>query len=80
MLPLPLRGQHPSPFQVRLGNPRIKAAIIDTPAALEAMLAMGWQQAQEGEESVLLLSKSLSMAVVRGEALGIEGCLYGSCV
>ncbi|KAL6784546.1 hypothetical protein ACKKBG_A02235 [Auxenochlorella protothecoides x Auxenochlorella symbiontica] len=57
--------QEPKFKKVRLGNPRIKAAIIDTPAALEAMLAMGWQQAQEGEESVLLLSKSLSMAVVR---------------
>lgn len=58
----------PTPLaQIRLGNARIKAAIVDAAGALEALRAMGWVESEEEEtgEAVLLLQKQLSMAVVR---------------
>ena len=43
--------------RVRLGNGKIKAALVDVPAALEALLALGWARETEGEEDALVVPK-----------------------
>ena len=52
--------------RVRLGNGKIKAALVDVPSALEALLVLGWAREGEGEEAALVVppGRFFSMADV----------------
>ncbi len=51
---------------MKLSNGKIKAAIVDVAGALEAMKMLGWEEAEEAGEAVLVLpkGKNISMAQV----------------
>ncbi|CAK0733915.1 hypothetical protein CVIRNUC_000354 [Coccomyxa viridis] len=52
--------------RVKLSNPKIKAALVDVPGALQALLTLGWAQEQEPEEAVVVpKGRHFSMAEVR---------------
>lgn len=42
---------------MRLSNGKVKAALVDMPGALDALLAMGWARDGEGEEAALVVPK-----------------------
>lgn len=50
---------------MKLSNPKIKAALVDIPGAIDAMIAIGWAHEEEPEQ-VLLVPKGrhFSMAEV----------------
>ena len=39
---------------MKLSNPKIKAALVDTPGAIDALLAIGWMREQEPEEALVI--------------------------
>ena len=39
---------------MKLSNPKIKAALVGVPGALQALLTLGWAQEQEPEEAVVV--------------------------
>ena len=40
--------------RVKLGNPKIKAALVDVPGAVHALLVLGWAKELEPEEAVVV--------------------------
>ena len=40
--------------RVKLGNAKIKAALVDVPGAVDALLAIGWLREQEPEEALVV--------------------------
>ena len=40
--------------RVKLSNPKIKAALVDVPGAVDALLAIGWIREQEPEEALVV--------------------------
>ena len=40
--------------RVKLSNPKIKAALVDVPGAMQALLVLGWAREQEPEEAVVV--------------------------
>ncbi|CAL5225639.1 g8495 [Coccomyxa viridis] len=52
--------------RVKLSNPKIKAALVDTPGAIDALLAIGWLREQEPEEAMVVpKGRHFTMAEVR---------------
>lgn len=50
---------------MKLSNPKIKAALVDVPGAVAALLALGWAQEQEPEEAMVVpKGRHFSMAEV----------------
>ena len=50
---------------MKLGNPKVKAALVDVPGAVHALLALGWAKEQEPEEAVVVpKGRHFSMAEV----------------
>ena len=39
---------------MKLSNPKIKAALVDTPGAIDALLALGWLREQEPEDALVV--------------------------
>ena len=39
---------------MKLSNPKIKAALVDVPGAIEALLAIGWLREKEPEEALVV--------------------------
>lgn len=48
--------------KLRLSNPRITAAIVEVPGALDALLALGWAH-DEDEPDFLVCPKSAKMTM-----------------
>ncbi|BDA40811.1 probable plant UBX domain-containing protein 2 at N-terminal half [Coccomyxa sp. Obi] len=51
--------------RIRLTNSKIKAALVDVPGAVEALLALGWARDEDEEALVVPKGRYFSMAEVR---------------
>ena len=50
---------------MKLSNPKIKAALVDVPGAIDAMIAVGWAREEEPEKALVVpKGRHLSMAEV----------------
>lgn len=59
---------------MKLSNPKIKAALVDTPGAIDALLAIGWMQEHEPEEALAVpKGRHFTMAEVS------QGSMVSSC-
>ena len=56
---------------MKLSNPKIKAALVGTPGAIDALLAIGWMQEQDPEEALIVpKGRHFTMAEVSKPSLG----------
>ena len=50
---------------MKLSNPKIKAALVDIPGAIDAMIAIGWAHEEESEQALVVpKGRHFSMAEV----------------
>ena len=57
--------------KVRLGNAKIKAAVVDVEGALDLMMSVGFQLAEDGGESVLMFPSGFAGEVWLPKALNM---------
>ena len=58
--------KEPKYRSVKLTNAKIKALIVDTPGAYDAMLCLGWEASTDSSgDSILTIDKTITMAQVR---------------
>jgi len=56
--------QEPKYRSLKLSNPRVSKLIVDTPGALDALLALGWEL-EEGNAELLVCRGTVTMAQVQ---------------